>query len=72
LFFHWLKTYQDALLFKTLPTYQVALLFETLPTYRFEQVFPRLFADGPFSPTLSQGKGSMIAALLSIIFDGLL
>jgi hypothetical protein len=52
-------------------TYQVILLFKTLPTYRFERVFPRLFVGIPFLPTLSQSEGTMIAALLSIIFDGL-
>jgi hypothetical protein len=41
-----------------------------LPTYRFERVFPWLVAGSPFSPTLSQSEGTMIAVLLSIIFYG--
>jgi hypothetical protein len=59
------------LLFLCPETYQAVLLFETLPTYHFERVFPRLVASSPFSLTLSQSEGTMIAALLSIIFSGL-
>jgi hypothetical protein len=52
-------------------TYQVILLFETLATYHFERVFSRLVAGSPLSLTLSQSEGTLIAVLLSIIFDGL-
>jgi hypothetical protein len=51
-------------------TLQVVILFETLPLHHFEQVFPRLFANSPLSPTLSQSEGTVIAALLSIAFNG--
>jgi hypothetical protein len=51
--------------------YQAILLFETLLTYRFERLFSRLFAGSPFSPTLSQSEVIVIAALLSIVFNGL-
>jgi hypothetical protein len=62
---HW-----GRLLFHCPKTYQAILLFETLPTYHFERVFPRLFAGSPFSSTLSQSEGTMIAMLLSVVFDG--
>jgi hypothetical protein len=52
-------------------TLQVVLLFGTLPLHCFERVFPRSFAGSPFLPTLIQSEGTMIAALLSIVFDGL-
>jgi hypothetical protein len=52
-------------------TLQLVLLFETLPLHHFEQVFPRLFAGNPFSPTLSQSEGTVIAVLLLITFNGL-
>jgi hypothetical protein len=52
-------------------TFQVVLLFETLSLHHFKQVFPRLFAGNPFSPTLSQSEGTVIAVLLSIVVNGL-
>jgi hypothetical protein len=61
----------ERLLFHCLKTYLTVLFFETLPTYHFERVFPRLFVGSPFSPTLSQSEGTMIALLLSIVFNGL-
>jgi hypothetical protein len=52
-------------------TLQVVLLFGALPLHWFERVLLRLFAGSPFSSTLSQSQGTMIASLLSIVVNGL-